>query len=125
MPRAREEADEFEEGIKAYGMGADQIIRYSDDVDAGTIGQAIHVAEMKIADYAKQGRRTLLLFFYIGHGFTGCCDTDTEVLLNSNIRGGKAGYQYPLGDYLFECNKQPGAYVISLIKCGRRTLPKT
>ena len=30
MPRAREWADEFEEGIKAYGFREDQIRRYKD-----------------------------------------------------------------------------------------------
>ena len=33
MPRAREWADTFEEGIKAYGFSADQIRRYKDAAD--------------------------------------------------------------------------------------------
>ena len=40
MPCARKWADEFEEGIKAYGFNADQIHRYK-DVDFSTIKSAI------------------------------------------------------------------------------------
>ena len=40
MPRARKWADEFEQGIKAYGISEDQIIRYN-DVDWITMNKAI------------------------------------------------------------------------------------
>ena len=40
MPHAREWADEFHEGIKAYGFSEEQIFRYK-DVDFKTLGQAI------------------------------------------------------------------------------------
>ena len=48
MPRAREWADTFEEGIKAYGFGEDQIYRHK-DVDNDTMKSAIKEAEEKIA----------------------------------------------------------------------------
>ena len=47
MPRAREWANEFEEGIKNYGFSAEQIERYSDS-DGDTIFRAIFRAHMKI-----------------------------------------------------------------------------
>ena len=40
MPQAREWADTFEEGIKAYGFSANQIQRYK-DVDFNTMYSAI------------------------------------------------------------------------------------
>ena len=44
MPRAREWADEFEEGIKAYGISEDQIQRYN-DVDWRTMYDAIYLGD--------------------------------------------------------------------------------
>ena len=67
MPRAREWADEFEEGIKRYGFSADQIYRH-DDVDSLTMRNAIVGANKKIKYEAELGSRTLLLCFYAGHG---------------------------------------------------------
>ena len=40
MPRAREWANTFEEGIKAYGFSEDQIYRYT-DADYSTMSRAI------------------------------------------------------------------------------------
>ena len=40
MPRAREWTDQFEEGMKAYGINANQIHRYS-DVDLNTMENTI------------------------------------------------------------------------------------
>ena len=40
MSHAREWADEFEEGIKAYGFSADQTQRYN-DLDYGFMDRAI------------------------------------------------------------------------------------
>ena len=73
MPRAREWADTFEEGIKAYGLSEDQIYRHK-DADFDTMRSAIldrpDSAYKKIAENARQGRRTLVLCFYAGHGAT-------------------------------------------------------
>ena len=75
MPNARVWANEFEEGIKAYGFSEDQIHRYT-DVDADTMRDTIFrnpnvgMILKKIQQNASQGRRTLLLFFYAGHGAT-------------------------------------------------------
>ena len=67
MPEAREWADEFEEGIKAYGISAEQIERYQ-DADWDTMDRAITKgAQKKINQNARLGRRTLLLCFYAGH----------------------------------------------------------
>ena len=41
MPKAREWADTFEEGIKAYGISADQIQRYN-DTDTATMDNVIY-----------------------------------------------------------------------------------
>ena len=71
LPRAREWADTFEEGIKAYGFGEDQIYRHK-DADYDTMHSAIfdgaNSARSKIEQNSIQGRRTLLLCFYAGHG---------------------------------------------------------
>ena len=67
MPRAREWADDFEEGIKAYGISADQIQRYK-DVDVHTMTTALEQTKEKIKQNAEQGCRTLLICFYAGHG---------------------------------------------------------
>ena len=69
MLKAREWADEFEEGIKKYEFSDNQIQRYT-DVDYSTMQRAIWGAEDKIKENAEQGRRTLLLCFYAGHGGT-------------------------------------------------------
>ena len=69
MPIAREWADEFEQGIKNYGISAEQIQRYSDS-DSDTVKSAIRSAKHEIIQNAKRGRRTLLLCFYAGHGAT-------------------------------------------------------
>ena len=85
MPRAREWADEFEEGIKKYGISADQIQRYT-DADWNTMHEAtIDGPTEKIRQNASQGRRTLLLCFYAGRGAT--LSRKTTALLNSNERG--------------------------------------
>ena len=52
MPRYREWADEFEEGIKQYGISADQIKRYS-NVDWSTLQQALNSVKKKITQNAK------------------------------------------------------------------------
>ena len=83
MPRAREWADEFHEGIKAYGFSEEQIHRYK-DADWDTMEEPVQGARDKIIQNAEQGRRTLLLCFYAGHGCT--FKGETRVLLNSNQR---------------------------------------
>ena len=119
MPRAREWANELEEGIKKYGISADQIQRYS-DADYDTMDKAIYEgpnsALHKIAQNAKHGERTLLLCFYAGHGAT--VDSKTSVLLNTNDRND--WIQFDLEDYLDEWFiKEKGTYVISLFACDR------
>ena len=73
MPKAREWADTFEEGIKAYGFSDDQIHRYN-DADYDTMWNAFYIGDncpsSKIIENARQGRRTLLLCFYAGHAAT-------------------------------------------------------
>ena len=81
IPYAREWADDFEEGIKAYGFSDDQIKRYS-DVDYDTMDSAIEGVIEKIKQNASLGRRTLVLCFYAGHGFTE--EGMTRALFNSN-----------------------------------------
>ena len=117
MPRAREWADEFEEGIQAYDISADQIKRHK-DVDWQTMYDAIEEAYEKIKQNARQGRRTLLLFFYAGHGYM--CRNSTFALLNSNQAGqGDGGNEVELEDKLRLHAREKGAYVISLIACNR------
>ena len=67
LPRAREWADTFEKGIKAYGFSEEQIQRHK-DADWPTMNDAIFGARRKIIQNASEGRRTILLFFYAGHG---------------------------------------------------------
>ena len=67
MPEARVQANQFYEGIKAFGFSPEQIQRYSDS-DKDTVKEAIDAARRKIKTNASQGRRTLLLCFYVGHG---------------------------------------------------------
>ena len=73
MPQARKWADDFEQGIKAYGFNEEQIHRHKDS-DDNTINKVIYEgpnsARTKIEQNASQGRRTLLLCFYAGHGAT-------------------------------------------------------
>ena len=69
MPEAREWADEFEEGIKALGFSEEQIHRHKDP-DRGTMDAALVAAGNKIRQNAQAGRRTFLLFFYAGRGFS-------------------------------------------------------
>ena len=88
MPRAREWANEFERGIKAYGISAEQIQHYK-DIDWGTMLSVVLGVMEQIKHNARQGRRTLLLYFYSGHGFTE--DNSTYALINSNQRGDEDG----------------------------------
>ena len=83
MPRAREWADEFEQGIKEYGIFPVQIRRYN-DADIDTIFSAIWNARYRIGDNAELGLRTLLLFFYAGYGVS--VRGNTSALFNSDIR---------------------------------------
>ena len=67
-----------------------------------TMQDAIEEAEDKIRENARQGRRTLLLCFYAGHG--GTDGGTTEALLNSNQRGyWPGGNQFDLETYLNSC----------------------
>ena len=84
MPRAREWADEFEQGIKAYGISAEQIQRIN-DVDWETMGSTLTSVYDKIVENADLGRRTLLLCFFAGYGATK--DGSTCALFNSNRHG--------------------------------------
>ena len=71
MPEAREWADTFEEGIKGFGFSEDQIYRHT-NADFDTMDDAIksgdNSARAKIAQNAREGRRTLLICFYAGYG---------------------------------------------------------
>ena len=118
MPQAREWADTFEEGIKAFGFSEEQIRRYK-DVDRNTMLSAIwnggaNSAYVKIQQNARQGRRTLLLCFYAGHGATK--NSKTYALLNSNERVNGEN-QYSLEAM------ENGAYVINLFACSRMEMP--
>ena len=63
---------------------------------------AIRGAKDKIENNALQGRRTLLLCFYAGHGATDL--GTTNALVNSNQRGDKeGGNQFDLERYLNIC----------------------
>ena len=56
MPRAREWADEFEDGIKKYGFSADQIQRYNDvdwDTMDAVIDEGANSAKWKIEQNAR------------------------------------------------------------------------
>ena len=83
MPHAREWANQFEKGIKKYGISVDKIYRYR-DVDYYTMYDAIIDARKKTERNAEDGRRTLLLCFYAGHGAT--VNSETYALFNSNDR---------------------------------------
>ena len=85
MPRAREWADEFEQGIKAYGFSEEQIQRYKDADSSIMYNVFYDVLEDKIRQNAFEGRRTFLLCFYAGLGASD--DNETYALLNSNRRG--------------------------------------
>ena len=94
MPRARDWADQFEEGIKAYNFSEDKIYRHN-DADYETIDDAIFDSTIgKIRQNTQQGRRTLLLCFYAGHGANH--DNSKYALLNSNLRLEDYGNQYDL-----------------------------
>ena len=123
MPRAREWADNFELGIKVHGFSTEQIHRYK-DVDSSTMNSIFLIRgansiKKKVIDNSRQGRRTLLLCFYAGHGATK--NGKTRALLNHNkinaflITGG----QFDLEEKLDDCAKLKGAYVISLLVCDR------
>ena len=77
-------------------------------------------ARAKIRQNAREGRRTLLICFYAGHGAT--TGIMTSALFNSNSRN--RGNQYPILVDLGDCAKEKGAYVISLLACSRKSLPE-
>ena len=85
---------------------------------------AIQEAKRKIRQNASQGRRTLLLSFYAGHGATK--NNETYALFNSNERQGyeEGGNQLNLESYLRHCAAEKGAYVINLLACGRENMPE-
>ena len=122
MPEAREWADAFEQGIKGYGFNEDQIYRHR-DADYNSFEDAIRCGEnnveWKITQNAEQGRRTLLLCFYAGHGVTD--DNELNVLCNSNERAGE--YEYIMESVLNACIEVNGVYVIGLFACGREQKP--
>ena len=85
MPKAREYANEFEEGIKGYNISPEQIIRHS-NFDSFTMRSALMEARDKMMKSKAEGRRTLLICFYAGRG--GKNERGEKcVLLNSNVRG--------------------------------------
>ena len=64
-----------------------------------------------------------MVCFYNGHAATE--DSSTCALLNSSQRGCNAeGYKFNLKVSLNACAKEKGAYVISLLACGRKLLPE-
>ena len=72
----------------------------------------------KILANTERGRRTLLLFFYAGHGITE--RGKTAALLNSNQRDQKFDLEYYIN---LDIASIRGAYVINLFACGRRMAP--
>ena len=88
---------------------------------------ALIEARKKIYQNAKQGRRTLLVFFYAGHGAN---KSYLNVLFNSNKQNHLGNIEY--GDYinlnleslLRDCAELAGAYVIGLLACDRTEWPK-
>ena len=117
IPRAREWADNFEEGIKAYGFSDDQVKRYN-DTDKDTMGSALMEVVAKIKQNASQGRRTLLLCFYAGHGATK--EGITWALFNSNLK-----FELPLEYGLrYILAREKGCYLISFFACGRIKMPE-
>ena len=119
MPHAREWANQFEKGIKKYGISVDKIYRYS-DVDYYTMYDAIIDARKKTERNAEDGRRTLLLCFYAGHGAT--VNSETYALFNSNDR--VLDNQFSLEYMLGRSTELNGAYVISLFACDRYPMPE-
>ena len=106
MPKAREWAENFEQHIKAYGFSEEQIHRHKDsdwNTMKGAIWYGANSARAKIEQNASQGRRTLLLYFYAGHGATDTEYSLTLALLNSNQRGGVGGNQFRLEGFLRNC----------------------
>ena len=70
--------------------------------------------------YASQGRRSLLLCFYAGHGYG-----NGSALLNSNRRGhDERGNNYILDDFISNCAHINGTYSIGLFACGRLPRPE-
>ena len=118
MPHARQWADTFEEGIKAYGFSADQIHHHT-DADWDIMHGAINIAREKIRHNARKGYRTHLLCFYAGHAAN--LMSNLRVFLNSNNRGdSRPGHnQCNLEGWLGACADEKGAYVISLYACDR------
>ena len=67
MPKAREYANEFEEGIKGYNISPEQIIRHS-NVNYFTMASTLLETQDKMERSKGEGRRTLLICFYAGRG---------------------------------------------------------
>ena len=121
MPCARKWANEFREGIKDYGFRDNQILRYK-DFDFETMDTAMSLADKKIKQNSRDGRRTLFVCFYAGHGaYDGI---NTIALLNSKERELEEGNQYPLEKVLRKCANLAGAYFIGLFACDRMNLPE-
>ena len=127
MPRAREWADEFEEGIKKYGISADQIQRYN-DADYDTMRNLFNFdVSDKIFENAEQGRRTLLLCFYAGHGAIQEQSNYkyTWALFNSNVgERSQGGNQFNLEGEMDDYARRKGTYIISLFACSREAMPE-
>ena len=81
---------------------------------------AMRGAIIKIKQNALQGKRTLLVCFYAGHGATVLYKT--EALLNSNLQGGDRN-QFELEFKLREYAKLKGVYVIGVFACDRAPMP--
>ena len=68
LPEASEWAQEFQTGIADYGFAPDQIHRYTNPT-ARTFYRVIQRELLgKIKANVKEGKRTLVVSFYTGHG---------------------------------------------------------
>ena len=83
--------------------------------------RAISDANIKVRESALQGRRTLLLLFYAGHGAE--TPDGTVALLNSGERGEASNY-YPL-EFMFRFSfaEVKGSYFLGLLACSRGRFP--
>ena len=120
LPEASEWAQEFQTGIADYGFAPEQIHRYTNP-NARTFYRVIQRELVnKIKANVKEGKRTLVVSFYAGHGAQNQTK-GTSVLCNT---AGKSNMEhYELEQQLIQNVVKAGAYLIGLFACSRMPWP--
>ena len=121
LPEASEWASEFESNIASYGFTPEQIFRYTNP-NARTFYRVIQREVLaKVRANSAEGRKTLVVCFFAGHGAQNITYSATSALCNT---AGKSNLDhYELENFLRSNLVAAGAYVIGLFACSRMEVP--